>query len=60
MGNVPRTPGKYPIDAGDRTEETVHRSVLQRIKLEGAAYKHPDVSLLKEDEFGPLEQKLSW
>jgi len=60
MGNVPRTPGKYPVDSGERTEEFVHKSVLQRIKLEGDNYKHPDVSALKEDEFRDLEQKLSW
>jgi hypothetical protein len=58
-----RTPGKY-VTAQDpkdvRTNEFVHRSVLRRIELQGKKYWHPDISALKEDQFGDVEQDLSW
>ena len=58
-----RTPGKYvtskdPKDV--RTNEFVHKSVLTRINDLGAKYSHPSIAGLNEDEFGALEQQLSW
>jgi len=58
-----RTPGEYLTKQdpeGTLTNEFVHKSVLTRIKDLGKKYWHPDISSLKEAEFGPLEQELSW
>ena len=60
MGKKPRTPGKYPVNPGEKTNEFVHKSVLRRIELEGSSFDHPDISHLEEDKFGALEQQLSW
>ena len=59
-GYVPRTPGKYPTPNGERTNETLHKSVVVRINALGTKYTHPDVSHLPAEPFGPIEQALSW
>jgi hypothetical protein len=59
-GYVPRTPGKYPTPNGERTNETLHKSVVARINALGTKYTHPDVSHLPWEPFGDLEQALSW
>lgn len=59
-GSIPRRPGQYSKDAGGTTQEYVHRSVLVRINNKDLKYMPPDVSLLKEDEFGEIESRLKW
>ena len=57
-GAIRRTPGKYFSD--DATHEYIHKSVIQRINSADIKYAPPDISGLKEDEFGDIERKLSW
>jgi hypothetical protein len=63
-GKKPRTPNKYltpdQIRDGYVTNEYIHKSVFRRIEVFGKAYKHPDLDNLKEDEFGEIEEILSW
>jgi T6SS, Phospholipase effector Tle1-like, catalytic domain len=59
-GYISRTPGKYTLQPGERSNEFVHKSVLTRIKAKGKLYSHPDVSSLIEDDFGPVEERLRW
>jgi len=59
-GYVNRTPGKYRLANGERSNEFVHRSVLTRISAKGKAYVHPDISGLDVDKFGGIEQQLMW
>ena len=63
-GKKPRTPGKYITLAeeqkGSRTNEYIHKSVFRRTEMMGKAFPHPDLNNLPEDEFGPIENALSW
>jgi Uncharacterized alpha/beta hydrolase domain (DUF2235) len=59
-GYLPRTPGKYAVNTGERTHEYIHKSVLTRIEALGNEYAHPDISELQETEFGAVEEKLRW
>jgi len=63
-GSKPRTPGEYltPDQAkrGVKTNETYHRCVAVREQALGTKWPHPAISGLKEEEFGAVEQRLSW
>lgn len=59
-GQRRRTPGRYNFPEGYVTNEYVHRSVFERMQNPETKYMPPDVSRLKEDEFGEVEKNLSW
>jgi hypothetical protein len=59
-GAIPRRPGEYSQATDGSTQEYVHRSVLMRMNNKDLKYMPPDVSLLKEDEFGEIESRLRW
>jgi len=61
-GAAKRKPGLYGkyFPEGNVTNEFIHRSVYERMNNKEANYNPPDLSHLKEDEFGDVEEKLRW
>lgn len=59
-GSKKRTPGRYIPAALGKTNETIHKSVLERMQRQGKKFVCPAVKHLPVETFGHLERKFSW